>query len=169
MVKGSKAHLKRKTIGQRRTRKKVRTWNVLKKMRARRRTRKRWGLEGALKREIGLGNALPLMVKGSKAHLKRKTMVQRRTRKKVRTRNVIKKSEGSKAHSKEVRAQRHTQKRWGLEGALKREVELGNTLPWMVEGSKVHSKRKWGLEVALEREVGLGNALPWMVKGSKTH
>jgi hypothetical protein len=38
--------------------------------------------------------------------------------------------EGSKAHSKEVRAQRCTQN----------EAGLGNTLPLMIEGSKAHSK-----------------------------
>jgi len=138
---------------QRRTRKKMRTRNVLKKVRARKRTRKRWGLEGALKREVGLGNALSWMVKGPKAHLKRKW--------------------GLEAYLK----------KWGLEGALKREVGLGNALPWMVKGSKAHLKRKtmgqrctrkkvrtwnvlkkmrarrrtrkrWGLECALERGEG---------------
>jgi hypothetical protein len=51
------------------------------------------------RKEVGLGNALPLMVEGSKAHSKR--------------------SEGSKARSKNVRARRRTQK----------EVGLGNALP----------------------------------------
>jgi hypothetical protein len=39
--------------------------------------------------------------------------------------------EGSKAHSKEVRARRHTQK----------EVGLGKALPLMVEDLKAHSKK----------------------------
>jgi hypothetical protein len=40
----------------------------------------------------------------------------------------------------EVRAQKRVRKRWGPEGALKREVGLGNALPWMVKGSKAHFK-----------------------------
>jgi len=66
---------------------------------------------------------------------------------------------GSKAHSKRKR---------GLEGALEREVWLGNTLPWMVKGSKTHSKgdvgsktylkRDEGSKALSKREVGLGNA-----------
>ena len=101
----------------------------------------------------------------------RKMRARRRTQKDGRgIKGALKGGEGSKAHSKEwsrarrrarkeVRAQRRTRKRWGLEGALKREVGLGNTLPWMVKCSKALSKS----------EVGLGNALPWMVKGSKVH
>ena len=73
----------------------------------------RRGLEGAL--EGGEGSkAHSKGSEGSKARSKRNRELKgalekearalRRPRKKVRTRNVLKKSEGSKAHSKEVRA-----------------------------------------------------------------
>jgi len=57
-----------------------------------------------------VGNALPLMVEGSKAHSK-EMRARRRT---------PKGNEGSKVHSKGGR--------------------VGNALPLMVEGSKTHSK-----------------------------
>jgi len=122
----------------------------------------RRGLEGAL--EGGEGSkAHSKGSEGSKARSKRKRELKgalekearalRRPRKKVRTRNVLKKSEGSKAHSKEVRAWRRTQKRGrvrkrttldgqGLEGALERKWGLEGALKMMIEGSKAHSK-KW--------------------------
>jgi len=111
----------------------------------------------------------------------RKMRARRRTQKDGRRiKGTLKGGEGSKAHSKEwsrawrrarkeVRAQRRAWKRWGIEGALKREVGLGNTLPWMVKCSKAHLKGDKGSKALSKSEVGLGNALPWMVKGSKVH
>jgi hypothetical protein len=50
------------------------------------------------KSEVGLGNALPWMVKGSKVHLKGNEG----------SKVHLKGNEGSEAHSKEVRARRRT-------------------------------------------------------------
>ena len=47
----------------------------------------------------------------------------------------------------------------GLEGTLKKEVWLENTLPKVIVGSKAH----------LKKEVWLENSLPKVVDGSKEH
>jgi hypothetical protein len=101
-------------------------------------SKRKRGLEGALEREVGLGNTLPWMVKGSKAHSKG--------------------DEGSKTHLKGNE---------GSKALLKRKVGLGNTLTWMIKGSKVHFKGDEGSKALSKREVGLGNALPreWKMKG----
>jgi hypothetical protein len=96
--------------------------------RAQRRTRRRWGLEGALKR----------MVEGSKAHSKE-----------VRARRCTKRMvEGSKARSKEVRAWRRTQKdgrrRTRKETRAQRHARKGS------EGSKARSKGSEDLKARLK-------------------
>jgi hypothetical protein len=57
---------------------------------------------GRIQKEVGLGNALPWMVEGSKAHSK-EAKARRRTQKEVGLGNALTwMVEGSKAHSKEV-------------------------------------------------------------------
>ena len=74
-------------------------------MRARRRTQKEMRARRRTQNEVGLGNALPLMAKGSKAH-----------------------SKGNEG-SKEVRARRRTQKEMRAQRRTQKEVGLGNALP----------------------------------------
>jgi hypothetical protein len=65
-------------------------------------TRKEMRAQGRIQTEVGLRNALPWMVEGSKAHSK-EAKARRRTQKEVGLGNALTwMVEGSKAHSKEV-------------------------------------------------------------------
>ena len=116
--KGSNAHSKR--------------WS-----RARRRTRRRWGLEGALKKRWGLECALERRW-GLEGALKKEVRARRRTRKKMK-------------------AQRRTRRRWGLEGALERKWRLKGALE-EGEGSKAPLKQG---KVRKRTTLGMRNERWW--------